>query len=656
MARENKQRKLVEERVLEMMETTRSLPPPASPATSQKENSSWWSAAKNKLTPTKDKDKEKDKDRDPLTPAQQIIHDSKTRGDKDKRSLKGKERSVDWQDSPQTTPSKQPTNNLSIPRKPVPGASSPTSPGPSTPTRPSLSNLPPNLTPSPMRSNVSLASSPSRDAPPMYAQFNPQGTLDVPGTVLAIAKRFEKLEKWTVGHVRALEERMNDVERWLVEKEKEKENADSASVRPPGNTAGVSPEEVGALREELTELQSRMGEMGRQMARLASSSSGGRPTPRQREPSTPSPPNDVETNHTGSSTNAHQRFSSTALETTTPPLASRKPPAGTRLPYPQGDYNAPPDAFSPPNSPPGSLTKASRPRTISGLPNASAAAAFYGTGSLGSSSSLSLSAALGSPTPGQQHPKSSSASAAQGRVSSPSPLSSTGLPPPKTSQPRQSSVSPTPRKRYTVALGGPLVDPEEEPVEPPRRTGTPKSFSSQGSLVDEDDESDGMNEETIGKSAASKLTGSSSISSKSRVTDVFTTPSKAKPTTKQAEPQNGSLTRRQKAQSVYSMSSMMGSSTFEGTNGKGKGSTAPSVAPLRVRSKSSERPSGGLGSPLLSSSSSGSGTGRWVDPLVLRKQSRENLKQPLAMPRPMGGKASITQLVAFFDKDKAGKA
>ena len=38
-----------------------------------------------------------------------------------------------------------------------------------------------------------------------------------------IAKRFEKVEKWTVGHVRALEDRMNDVERWLVDKEAEKE-------------------------------------------------------------------------------------------------------------------------------------------------------------------------------------------------------------------------------------------------------------------------------------------------------------------------------------------------------------------------------------------------------------------------------------------------
>lgn len=50
-------------------------------------------------------------------------------------------------------------------------------------------------------------------SPPLYAQFTPSGALDVPLTLLTVARRFEKLEKWTVGHVRALEERMKDVER-----------------------------------------------------------------------------------------------------------------------------------------------------------------------------------------------------------------------------------------------------------------------------------------------------------------------------------------------------------------------------------------------------------------------------------------------------------
>lgn len=52
------------------------------------------------------------------------------------------------------------------------------------------------------------------NAPPLYAQFNPQsGALDVAATLLTVAGRFEKLERWTVNHVRALEERMKDVER-----------------------------------------------------------------------------------------------------------------------------------------------------------------------------------------------------------------------------------------------------------------------------------------------------------------------------------------------------------------------------------------------------------------------------------------------------------
>ena len=97
-----------------------------------------------------------------------------------------------------------------VQRKPLP-----TSPASPTPFRP---NVPTNLSPSPMHSVEARqeANSSSREAPPLYAQFNGQGTLDVPGTLLVIAKRFEKLEKWTVGHVRALEERMSDVERWLV--------------------------------------------------------------------------------------------------------------------------------------------------------------------------------------------------------------------------------------------------------------------------------------------------------------------------------------------------------------------------------------------------------------------------------------------------------
>ncbi|KAI6126658.1 hypothetical protein F5141DRAFT_971194, partial [Pisolithus sp. B1] len=109
--------------------------------------------------------------------------------------------------------------------------------------------------------------SPAREQPPLYASFTPSGTLDVPGTLLIIAKRFEKLERWAVSHVRALEERMGDVERWLVEKENErgKDKEDGGEdTRSPGSGTN-------RLRDEVTEMQSRISELGREMARLANS-------------------------------------------------------------------------------------------------------------------------------------------------------------------------------------------------------------------------------------------------------------------------------------------------------------------------------------------------------------------------------------------------
>jgi len=43
---------------------------------------------------------------------------------------------------------------------------------------------------------------------------------------------------------------------------------------------------------------------------------------------------------------------------------------------------------------------------------------------------------------------------------------------------------------------------------------------------------------------------------------------------------------------------------------------------------------------------------KFVDPLVLRRQSKDSLK-PIAMPKPvMGKKVPVGQLVAFFDGDK----
>ena len=93
LTQEAVERKKVEERVLEMLEASRAHPilaqtnpspgAPPSPTLSDKGGGNgWWSAAKNKLTPTKDKE---------LTPAQQIVLDTKAR-EKERRKSKDK----DW--------------------------------------------------------------------------------------------------------------------------------------------------------------------------------------------------------------------------------------------------------------------------------------------------------------------------------------------------------------------------------------------------------------------------------------------------------------------------------------------------------------------------------------------------------------------------------
>jgi hypothetical protein len=432
-----------------MMDSTKSLPPPPSrsqtmpnppsPSNSQKESgTSWWSAAKNRLTPTKD----------PPTPAQQIILDAKARDKDNKKNAKGKEKEKEkeWPANAQGKFTDPAFVNLNIPttpvrRVPVP-SSSPSSP---TPSRPSLSNMPPNLTPSPMRTTDTLSSSPSREAPPLYAQFTSQGTLDVPGTLLMIAKRFEKLEKWTVGHVRALEDRMNDVERWLVDKEAEKEKekekekeSESESLKHESSTDNMK-DELNDLRDEVVELQGRLGELGREMAKIATAPNNLSAGPKTQSaavsmsvaPQTASsivthshPTSSIVTHLTGSPSGPstpthHPRLSNTtARESTSPPMTSKRRESGTtpRLPYPAGDYASPPDTFSPNNSPPSSISSAMRPlsTTILGLPLYASsglgtlAGASYSTTSL---SSLSSSGMGGRPPSPLAQPKFFSASA-----------------------------------------------------------------------------------------------------------------------------------------------------------------------------------------------------------------------------------------------------
>lgn len=237
LTQEASERKRAEERILSMLRPTSDVQQHSSGtpkddispvfATPKKERDDsggggWMSGLVKKLTPTKD----------PLTPAQQIINDARARDkEHEKDRKKGKGKNGQWPASPEaknsdpaflqlgqpalpsalTTPSSSPSsrlapsnyspfNNTSAGHGVINGFSTPT---------PQRTHGPPGGSP------VLGASSPGgeREATPLYAMFNSEGTLDVPATLITIARRFEKLEKWAVSHVRALEDRMKDVEK-----------------------------------------------------------------------------------------------------------------------------------------------------------------------------------------------------------------------------------------------------------------------------------------------------------------------------------------------------------------------------------------------------------------------------------------------------------
>lgn len=759
LMREAQQRKGVEERMAAMMGSPNRLPPPPSsqpppktpsPASSHKEGGGWWQAAKNKLTPTKDSS--------PITPAQQIILDAKA-----------KEREQD--------PNSTPSANLNIPmppptRKPVPA--SPSSP---TPSRPSLST--PNLSPSPMRQLESGANSPSREGPPAYVQFTNQGTVDVAGTLLAIAKRFEKLEKWTIGHVRALEDRMNDVERWLVDKENTKQDQKTSETNGGGLPSAVVQQELGEIRDEVSELQGRVGELGREMAKMATSPGNLSSGPKAQTASVsmaPRQPSSAAIHESpvipaasleGSvaelfSTPRHNRLTSaSARESTSPPLASNaRTGSGTRLPYPTGDYNSPPETFSPTHSPAASLNSAKRKSMsissgISGLPSTSYSSlespltSVFNLASTLTGRPLSppnagpppapIASALSAPKTPASGSGSGGATANNARGSSPQPTSQPStpkdsLPPPKSSGKRPGSVSPTPRKRYTVALGGPIVAPPELDSPPPpepktkrplpsaptsapvdastsvfgrRVAGTPKSLA-RGLPTDDEDDEDEDGGETIGKSlgarwAAQQQTGNltvqkkrstgsmSSVASVSSVDKEVFLGRRAPLTTgvlassapitgaSVAAPSIGGI-RHVRAQSVYGFAGFAASSSNITSTPTPASTYAPAgtTAPLRVRSKSSDRlnsdygGSSGSNSPLSVSTSTANNSNnnasyfppvtpsstKFVDPLLLRRKQEVAAgtgvaRAAVALPKPpSGGKLAVGQLVAFFDKDK----
>ncbi|KAF7352698.1 hypothetical protein MVEN_01235700 [Mycena venus] len=457
LTREAEDRRLLEERVLAMMESTKSLPPP--PSRSQS------------LDPPSPSSSHKEGG------GMQVIQEAKAR-EKEKKNSKGKEK--EWPANSQAKYSNPSLTSLVPPpqRRPVPGSASPT-----TPTRPQIpnANMPPNLTPSPMRPDT-ISSSPrerEKEVPPLYAHFDETtGTLDVHVTLLTIAKRFEKLEKWTVGHVRALEERMGDVERWLVDKENEKEAQQSQPE--PSRNKEEGGEALSEIREGLQELESRVSALGREMAKLATAPANLSQSAQARYPAEISAgPLTPSSSFAIPSATSPRSISGgyTARESTSPPMAaSASTTSSTRLPRPSGDYATPPDSKLLSQD----VFTTSPSASVSGLPGTGAA-------NLAGSTSTSYSNA-----------SFSSASS----MSSGLPLKGNDLPLPKAS-PRaggRGSVSPTPRKRYTVALGGQESDSESGP-----ELGTAKFSSSD---VEESEEFGG---ETIGKSAAARLAQSKNL-------------------------------------------------------------------------------------------------------------------------------------------------
>ena len=672
LTQEAEERRLMEEKVLAMLHTTNNSPKQISPARSQSmpshENpsptpsqrdgaiSSWWSAAKNRLTPTKE----------PLTAAQQVIQEAKDKEKREKKEAKKAEkdrkRSADWPAASDTKYSNPALLSLASPPKPSPKytSSAPSSPTPASQGLPS--SLPPSLTPSPMRllegptasTSRSPSRSPSREPPPLYAQFNDQGTLDVPGTLLIIARRFEKLEKWTVGHVRALEERMGDVERWLVEKENDKDG-DKAS-EPSALEGSVS-----EMRDELLEVQGRIGELGREMAKLVTA-----PAILSSLPSRVSAQAVSTAPQTNSSFAIHAQTSSSitvhshSLPPNTPqPTVSRissysdlrrrdsvSPPfipssairaeqPRSRLPYPTGDYTASPGSvvvaqgsLSPPQSPPTASTSTSvsppavaaatrsHPVSVAGLPAAS-------------------------PPP---------------MTSAPSGLPRTGgtlVAPPQPPRPRSSSISPTPRKRYTVALG--------EPIMKPRMSSSPPPIS----VGDDDTEEEDAIERTIGRSAGRHAAtapqqrrdmGQPHYGGQRRKNGIGAGAGDDTDTSADSVP----LSPPRRARAFTQMggySSGTHSSSVTAAATAGSSSSAASAGrtnPARLRAQSTDRTAvEDERDPRHRLSWSSSTSAGFRDPLVVRREESE--ARAKATPRPpkvVAGKprAPIGELVAYFDR------
>ncbi|KAH7106874.1 hypothetical protein BKA62DRAFT_685346 [Auriculariales sp. MPI-PUGE-AT-0066] len=569
LSREAEERRRIEQGVDGVQAT---LPPPLSPGGNRRGRSpspnpkdgGWWK----KLAPGKDKEPPQQ-----FTPAQQIIEETKTRDVEVTRERSG---------------------TLSTPSFP-----------------PMAMGQRPALTP---------GGSPARDVPPLYAQFRPDGVLDVPGTLMTIARRFEKLERWTVGHVRALEERMNDVEKWLVDKERDrdyqiKDDLGSGDPSTLFQQAAVA-KDVEELKDDLCELKGRITEIGKEMVMLRrdtasrplptpgpARSSALAPAPAPASAPTPAPvsapapaynPPAAITSPVLVSTALNSAFSSGSIDST----SSR-----TRGNYPVGDYKSNSPSFaSPPTSP-----------------------------SARSPQLLPATQALRTPSP-----LLPSNDRAISPMSTPRP--SSGLPAPAAH--RQPSVSP-PRKRYTVALGGGSISQQREQFQTAYFSDAPSEEPASGdNTKDDDDESD---REGSGLVRRDSKIGSTAIdlSRLSLSPQLGPEPINISPSPQAGRP------RPRPQSAVFGPGTSNPTPSYRERTHSTAASSNDASSHLKHKRSQSIEPSVGLGldSPVPV---------KFVDPLVIRRKDSNNLMSP-KQKSAKGGKLDVGKLVAFFDGGE-GKA
>ncbi len=404
--------------------------------------------------------------------------------------------------------------------------------------------------------------------------------------------------------------------------------------------------ELAEVREELAELQGRMGELGREMAKLMTAPPNLNAGPARNAGVTTSPTNTLPLTPSSIIPRSLPTVPSSATPQRTASISSQSrgrelssPPSlntslsRTRLPYPTGDYTSPTsesglknDILSPASSPPPSISATrKRPISIAGLPSSG--------GSLTSHWSSSSTSGL---------PRQASTSPLDMTKSKSTSNSSLVAPAKQTVRQLSASPSPTPRKRYTVALGKPIHGPAGGDDDGEDASGRSQYSLSMVSTPDNLTESEASDDgETEGRRIGH--TRDETIEkSENRKSNPPTTPNDSlRRSNANSHSPRPNVTPRARAQSSYG--------PITGSSSLATPSPTSSVSPLkpRVRSQSTDRI--GLG---ISLGANGPQS-KFVDPLVARKQEKEAAAPKTPKTPAFGrGKVPIGQLVAFFDGDK----